>query len=244
MTAARNIVFFLVWMIVTQNTIGQVAIRSSVDRNDILIGEPITVTLDAYFPLGVAINWKLPDTIPHFDYLERGKADTVESVDGKKISQVLTITSFDSGKWELPPFQIVVNNQAYYSDSLMINVAFAAFDPAADYRDIKDIFDVAANNISSIPWIVGTATLICIALVIYLFWRKREKEVVVKQPAPLIGPYEEAMQALELLKMNGWPANGEVKNYYTRLNEILRKFIFRKLNISTQEKTNEELLQE
>ena len=244
MNASRNIVFFLVWMIVTQHAIGQVAIRSSVDRNNILIGEPITVTLDAYFPLGVNINWRLPDSIPHFDYLERGKPDTVESIDGKKISQVLTITSFDSGKWELPPFLISVNNQPYYSDSLMIDVAFASFDPAADYRDIKDIFDVAATNMSSIPWIVGIATVLCIGITIYLLWRKNKKVVVVKQPVPLLGPYDEAMQALDTLIINGWPANGDVKNYYTRLNEILRKFIFRKLNISTLEKTNEELLQE
>lgn len=244
MKAARYILFFLMLVTFAFVTTAQVAIRSNVDRNNILIGEPITVTLDGYFPLGVNINWKLPDTIPHFDYLELGKPDTVESIDGKKITQVLTITSFDSGQWELPPFVLVVNNQPYYSDSLMINVAFAAFDPSADYRDIKDIFDVAAPNVSSIPWIVGIATLLCIAIVAYLLWRKKRKIVHVQPRVPLTGPYEEAMKALDTLKVNGWPSNGEVKNYYTSLNEILRRFIFRKLNISTREKTNEELLQE
>src|SRR5688572_3934079 len=135
MKAFCYILFCMTMVLLTTCVVGQVAIRSSVDRNSIVIGEPITVRVDGYFPLGVNINWKLPDSIPHFDYLHLGKADTVESIDGKKISQVLKVTSFDSGLWELPPFAMVVNNQEYYSDSLMINVGFAAFDPAADYRD-------------------------------------------------------------------------------------------------------------
>ena len=244
MKAICNILFILTILMFTNNVGGQVAIRSSVDRNSILIGEPITVRVDGYFPLGVNINWKLPDSIPHFDYLEKGKPDTVESIDGKKLSQVIRVTSFDSGKWELPPFVMMVNNQPYYSDSLMINVAFAAFDPAADYRDIKDIFEVAAGNANLIPWIVGIATVICIAITAYLLWGRNKKQVIVRPPVPLAGPYEEAMQALEALKLQGWPANGELKLFYTRLNEILRRFIYRKLNISTVEKTNEDLLVE
>ncbi len=244
MKAFRYIFFFLLLVIVTINTVGQVAIRSAVDRNTILIGEPITVRLDAYFPLGVNINWKLPDSIPHFDYLNKGKPDTVESIDGKKISQVLTITSFDSGQWELPPFVMMVNNQPYYSDSLMINVAFIAFDPAADYRDIKDIFEVSGSNTAMIPWIVGIATALCISITTWLLWKKKNKPVKIQPPVPLSGAYEEAMQALEALRLQGWSSNGEIKMYYTRLNEILRRFIFRKLNISTAEKTNEDLLQE
>ena len=244
MKALRYIFFFWTLVIVSMDAGGQVAIRSSIDRNNILIGEPITVRLDAYYPLGVNIKWGLPDSIPHFDYLDKGKVDTVESIDGKKISQVLTITSFDSGQWELPPFVMMINNQPYYSDSLMVNVAFAAFDPAADYRDIKDIFEVAGNQTTLIPWIVGIATALCIAITTWLLWRKKKKPVNILPSVPLAGPYEEAMQALDALKLQGWSSSGEIKMFYTRLNEILRRFIFRKLNISTVEKTNEDLLQE
>jgi hypothetical protein len=244
MKAFRYIFIFLAPLMATTYTVGQVAIRSSVDRNTILIGEPITLRLDAYFPLGVNINWKLPDSIPHFDYLNRGRPDTVESIDGKKISQVLTLTSFDSGQWELPPFVMVVNNQPFYSDSLMINVAFIAFDPTADYRDIKDIFEVAGNHTAMLPWIVGIATALCIGITAYLLGRKKKRPVILPPSVPLAGPYEEAMQALEALRLEGWSSNGEIKVYYTQLNEILRRFIFRKLNISTAEKTNEDLLQE
>jgi len=55
-------------------------------------------------------------------------------------------------------------------------------------------------------------------------------------------PYEEALQALDELRRKGYAQNGQVKNYYTRMNDILRVFVLRKLKISSLEKTNEELI--
>jgi len=64
-------------------------------------------------------------------------------------------------------------------------------------------------------------------------------------PAPKLTPYEEAFQSLEELRKQGWVYNnGEVKTYYSRLNDILRVFILRKLKMATLEKTNEELVSE
>jgi hypothetical protein len=59
-----------------------------------------------------------------------------------------------------------------------------------------------------------------------------------------LSPYEEAMQALEALQKKKLPDSGEVKAYYTALNDILRVFVMRKLKVTTLEKTNEELIGE
>jgi hypothetical protein len=50
------------------------------------------------------------------------------------------------------------------------------------------------------------------------------------------------MQSLSELRKKGLPQNGQVKWYYTELNDILRVFVFRKLSIATMERTNEELI--
>ena len=50
------------------------------------------------------------------------------------------------------------------------------------------------------------------------------------------------MAALSELRKKGLPQNGQAKWYYTELNDILRVFVLRKLNIATMEKTNEELI--
>jgi hypothetical protein len=92
-----------------------------------------------------------------------------------------------------------------------------------------------------IPWILGIVTLLAVGVIVYLL-RKPNKPAPAPQPAqPKLGPYEEALQALEELRKQGFQ-NGEVKTYYSRLNDILRVFMFRKLQVATLEKTNEELI--
>ena len=45
-------------------------------------------------------------------YSTRAGTDTAQNIDGKKISQNFTITSFDSGQQYIPPFDIEVDQTA------------------------------------------------------------------------------------------------------------------------------------
>ena len=221
---------------------GQVLARVSVNRDQILIGEPIKLTFEVRIPLGQSYSWFNLDTIPHFDIIAKGKTDSTDGIDGKQFHQELTITSFDSGTVVLPPLILQVNGKPYATDSIPIEVSYAQLDISKDYRDIKEIEEVPKPEwMDWIPWVLGVFTLLAIVVIVYLL-RKPKKVAPVAQPAqPKLGPYEEALQALEELRKQGLQ-NGEVKTYYSRLNDILRVFMFRKMKVATLEKTNEELI--
>jgi hypothetical protein len=221
---------------------GQVVAKASVDRDQILIGEPIKLTFEVRIPLGQTLSWFNLDSIPHFEIIEKGKADTADNIDGKQLHQELIITSFDSGMVAIPPMIIKVGSKSYATDSIPVEVSYAQLDISKDYRDIKEIEEVPEPAwMAWIPWILGAATIIAIAIIVYLL-RKPKKAAPVPQPVqPKQSPYEEALLALEALRKQGLQ-NGEVKAYYSRLNDILRVFMFRKLKVATLEKTNEELI--
>jgi hypothetical protein len=224
---------------------GQVLVKASVDRDQILIGEPIKLTLEVHIPLGTSLTWFNLDTIPRFEIIEKGKPDTVDNIDGKQLQQVLTITSFDSGTVVIPAMMVKVANKPHATDSIPIDVAYAPLDISKDYRDIKEIEEVAKPGwMAWIPWIIGLATLIAVGVIVYLLRKPKKPAPAAQPPAPKLSPYEEALQALEELRKQGWASNGEVKTYYSRLNDILRVFIFRKLKIATLEKTNHELIEQ
>jgi BatD DUF11 like domain len=219
----------------------QVYVKASVDKNNIVIGQPIALTLEAYIPLGQKITWFPLDTIPHFEFLKKPLTDTVESIEGKKITQIITLTSFDSGQWEIPMLELKVSKQSYYTDTIMIDVGFTPFDREADYRDIKDILEVEHPGTKYIPWVIAAAILLSLGIIVYLL-RKRKPAITGKIPVPKLSPFDEAMRALAELRKKGLPQNGQVKWYYTELNDILRVFVSRQLNIATMERTNEELI--
>jgi hypothetical protein len=222
---------------------GQVLARASVNRDQILIGEPIKLTFEVRIPLGQSFTWFNLDSIPHFEIIEKGKTDTSNNTDGKQFHQELTITSFDSGMVAIAPMTIKVGDKIYATDSIPIEVSYAQQDLSKDYRDIKEIEEVPQPAwMAWIPWILGAATLLAIAVIVYLL-RKPKKQAPAPLPVqPKHSPYEEALLALEELRKQGFLQNGEVKTYYSRLNDILRVFMFRKMKVATLEKTNEELI--
>jgi hypothetical protein len=223
--------------------VGQVLARASVSRDQILIGEPIKLTFEVRIPMGQSLTWFNLDSIPHFEIMEKGKTDTADNIDGKQYHQELTITSFDSGTIAIPPLVLKVDGKSYATDSIPIEVSYAQLDISKDYRDIKEIEEVPKPAwMAWIPWIIGVFTVIAVGVIVYLL---RKPKKIVQAPAPVepkLSPYEEALQALEELRKQGFLQNGEVKTYYSRLNDILRVFMFRKMKVATLEKTNEELI--
>jgi hypothetical protein len=223
----------------------QVSVRSNISRDNILIGEPISLTVEAYTPLGADIAWFNSDTIPHFDVMSRSPVDTAQNIDGKKITQSFVITSFDSGQQFIPSFDIAVAGQHYYTDSIPINVAFAPFNPEEDYRDIKDIIDIQNPNVRYIPWLLTTLAVLSLAIVALTIYKRSfaPPRVEREEPTPVLSPIEEAMKALATLAQRHL-TNGEVKIYYSDMNDILRRYVARKFEISTFQRTNEELIVE
>lgn len=234
----------LLWIIAIISTLSlnaQVLVKASVDKDAILIGEPVKLLLDARMPLGSQVNWFRLDTIPNFEFLDKGKVDTIEGVDGKKVQQVITLTSYDSGYRVIPPLTLKIGNTVYATDSVGVTVNYTPYNPDADYRDIKEIEEVPNPKPGAIPWIIGAVTLIALAAIVWLLMAKKKKEVPVVVKAPELTPYDEAINALDALRLKGWPQPSESKLFYTQLNDVLRIFVMRKLKISSLEKTNDEL---
>ena len=80
----------------------QISVTATANRNQILIGEPVQFTLEAKLPLGMQMTWFPLDSIPHFEYIEKGKLDSAVTEDGKSFRQDVLITSFDSGTFVIP----------------------------------------------------------------------------------------------------------------------------------------------
>ena len=117
-------------------------------KKDILIGEQIKLRIKASLPLNAAgLNkWLIiPDSIPHFDIVETGKIDTVNTKDDyKTLEQTITFTSFDSGRWVFPALPVEFSGATGQSvkiektDSFFVNVSYSPPDSTNQLRDITN----------------------------------------------------------------------------------------------------------
>ena len=216
--------------------------KATVDKNRILIGEPIQLNLEARVAAGSAILWFSIDSIPHFEWVDKGSLDSASIGDQMIYHQKLLITSFDSGRVFIPGLMMEIGGKQIYTDSIPVEVSYSPFDPNKDYHDIKDIINVENPFVKYVIWGIAVISLLSIAAVIYFAGRHPDQVIRTKAPVVMLTPYEEARKALEELKKERLPEQGLVKLYYTRLNDILRIFVLHKLNMSSMEKTNEELI--
>lgn len=239
-----HILFVLAMMMVVPCAFAQdgFTTKASVDRNSILIGEPIQFSLEVHAPVGSGINWFPLDSIAHFEIIDKGTLDSVVSGDEKIFHQKLVITSFDSGSRYIPQLILEAGNRKLATDSIAVEVGYSAFDPKKDYHDIKDIINIENPYVKYLIWIISGISLVSLAALIYFLGRPVTITPAKAEILSILSPYDEAMKSLEELKKEKLPEQGQVKLYYTKLNDILRLFVLRKLQMSSLEKTNEELI--
>ncbi len=221
-----------------------VTVNASVDKSEVLIGQRIQLSFDVKISLGFNPSWFQLDSIPHFDIIEKGKIDSVITESDKSYHQNIIITSFDSGAHVIPRLPIIIDGKNFLTDSIPITVKFTPLDSKQDYHDIKDILDVQNPYSKYIVWAIVAVTLISIVLFIYFITRKQKEKTKGEdaQTVSRLTAYDEAIRSLEELNKQQLPEKGQVKLYYSRLNDILRLFVLRKLHIASMTKTNEELI--
>jgi LPXTG-motif cell wall-anchored protein len=208
-------------------------IRAMVDKQKIILGESFVLTIEIQLPAGTKNTFGKIDTIPHFEFVGEPILDSNTSGNLTSIRGLYTLTSFDSGHWVIPSFVLSRNIQ---SDTIPIDVVFTDFNPDQPYHDIKDIIEVKPKAQRQWWWFVIGGALLLGLLILYLI--RRKKTPLAPKPTRSIDPYEEALTELDQLNRN----KPEARQYYTRLVDIFRLYIFKRKNILSLQKTTEDLV--
>jgi len=225
-------------------------IKTSVDKNNILIGEQLQLKVEASFQPNIyQVNWlSVPDTMPHFEVIARSKIDSSFSSDNKLtgLSQIITLTSFDSGQWRIPSFPInfdplVDDTTLYlYTDTVSIGVYFLTSDTTNTLKDIKPIRLVPPAS-RLWYWVVGgVLVFLLIAILIWIIRvNRKNKKVPYKTVA---SAYDDAMSALGKLNEYDLTNAQQLKIYHSKLAEIFKLFFSYKQNVNRLSRTTDEVL--
>ena len=213
----------------------QTRVAAHADRDSILIGGQLKLFLEADIPETAPIRFFRLDTIPHFEFIEKQKIDTVNTNEGTVLKQTLLLTSFDSGSLVIPPF-VLDEETGIQTDSIPVEVSFSPFDTAQAYHDVKDIIHIEpVKEKPDWTWFI-IATVAVAALLFFLFFRKKKKPVVA--PVPDINIFEKTLQELETLKRTKPPA----REYYIRITDIFRTYLDKRFGVHSEQVTTGELL--
>ena len=213
-------------------------VNAEIDTTNIRIGEQ--------FNLKISVNEIKNVIIPKLELkglevVDTAKTDTLKSSLVKKY----TVTGFDSGSFYIPQQQIFVKNQAFLTDSLLVNVATIAIDTSKIKKfPIKSIKSepYVLDDFKDYIWIT-LVVLLLVGIFVYLLFFRKKKETVEEVVIPLKPAYEEAIEKLQQLDEKLLWQNNKIKEYYSELTEIVRNYIGRDIEIPTFEQTSNEIIE-
>jgi hypothetical protein len=228
----------------------EVTITSAPDTTAILIGDQIGFTVSAVIPAGtVAGISEAGDTLAgKIVILGKSPRDSVAGPNGKiVIFDRYLITAFDSGTYTIPPFYAEVASGdtllRYYSENSSLRVLRPDVTPP-DSTDV--IFDIIPPRRAPVtfaeivPWLVIAFVA---AVLLYLLARFLPRNPLRRFVRPLPPPEPAhiiALRELSALRSEELWQKGEVKKYYSRLSDILRRYIDNRYGIRSPELTTDE----
>ncbi len=221
------------------------SIQTSVDKKDILIGEQITYRMSVGLPSAeYLVDINVPDSIPHFDVVSKGTGNATDKQNNYTWEYKVVLTSFDSGSWSFPALSYRIRHlntvsQFLYTDSFNVNVGYMPIDKSGEARDIKSILEVSFFNWLWVYIGAGILVLLVAAFFMYRYFKNRKKPIPGKDS---ITAYSEAMEALEELRKANGQNTFTVKEYHTKLTDVLRIYYSRRIDRNFFNKTTGEIL--
>ena len=231
------------------------SVEAKADTNSILIGEQINIALQSNYRVDEGeINIIFPtlyDTINEFvEVVNKSVIDTLipnkEEPYAFTQQQTVTITSFDSGYYAIPPFRFVINNDTLETEPLIIEVLTMPVDTAQAIFDIKGVIDEPFSFTDWLKdnWWWMVAILVLIIGIVYLikFLKNRKPNEIVEEVVPEIPVHIIALEKLEKIRDEKLWQSGKVKLYHSHISEILREYIENRYQVNALEETTSEIL--
>ncbi len=177
-----------------------------------------------------------------FDTINSYPIDTTKIEDFFLFTKKYSLIPFEDGLQYIPSQPLIINGKLFNTDSIPIKVETVKVDTVQKkIYDIKPIIAVKKNNRDIFIKIgIGIGIIIGILLLIlvlkYIF---KNRKLSLKKKLP---PLEQAIEDLKKLESVSLNEQEELKDYYSRLTNIIRKYLEDEVNIPAMESTSKELL--
>jgi len=230
-----------------------IEVNSAVDTSRITIGDRITYTVSINHvdtmrveKPGEGVN------LGQFEIKDYKIYDPIREEGRVEEKFVYVISVFDTGTFVIPPFPVAYfptdslgDYKLIEASAITIYVESVIQDEARELRDVKPPIDIPYDYF--LLFSVLAAVILIGALVYFgyrLYQKRKETGYLIRPPEPPRPAHEIAFVALEELLKKDLVAQGLLKEFYSEISEIIRRYIEGRFFIPALEETSSEILRE
>lgn len=218
-------------------------VTSSIDSTSIKIGEQITYNIEVETDSTNLVVFPEGQTFTPMEMIESYAIDTIKNKDKFSLIKKYGLTQFDSGAYTIPRQKIIVGDKTFFTDSLKVEVNTIEVDTTKQgLYDIKPLIEVKKRGGNW--WKYLLLTLLIIGLIAAALWWFiwRRKPLSEEEKIALLPPYDRAKLALQKLDESHYLEHEQLKDYYSELTLIIRKYLDEKVYDHALESTTDELI--
>ena len=221
--------------------------RAWVDSSNYQLGDPITLHIELRHARGARVQPPVGDSLGRFTVL--GRMPVTPAGDSGSATG-LVLAYYDSGTVMIPPAEVPYSMpgdsaiRLALTNPVPVSVHLVAVDTSKDYRDLKPPMSLPITLAELARWALVVLALAAAGYLLYRWWKRRARKAV---PAPPPAPDRPAdvlaLEELAVLHEQRLWQQGRLKEYYSGVTEILRRYFERRFGVPALEETTGETLE-
>jgi len=230
-----------------------VSVAVSVDKNEITVGDIITLTVTVRYPAGVEVDIpslgeKLGEFLIRDISLPKPRAEKDTTV--RDVHYI--ITTYILGDINVPPVEVAYSykddagkeiEKKIKTDTVTIHVKRVAPKDATDIRDIKGPVGLPVDWRPYLLWGGSALAAVAIVVLIILYLKKfRPAALERARLAPPMPPHKRALEELDRIEAMGLVEEGRFDLYYDLVTDALRRYVGARYNFNAIDMTTEEVV--
>lgn len=267
--AGGAIVFVLMLWMPAYARAQRASAHVTVMPTEIRIGEQALINLKVITPKEKTIHFPVyeQEIVPGIEVITMLPPDTTIENNVMTLEFKYVITSFDSTLYHVPYIPIYDGTDTIFSNSFGLKVTSPDLSDSTlayleriqrgetdsiDFEQLQ-LYDIKEVRKAPFVWtdylwvlwiVLGVMLLLAlIGFVIFMILKKKKKGYIFKPPV-VLPAHARALAELEKLRSEKIWQQGRVKEFYTRLTDILRGYIYERKGINAMEMTSGEILNE
>jgi hypothetical protein len=217
-----------------------------VDSARYIVGDPIHVHLSVRTPAGTTVHPLIGDSLGGFTILER---PALRRANDSISDGMLVVAKYDSGDAVVGPLSFallrdgVADSTIITSNPVSLTVSTVQVDTTKEIRELKPVVDIPLTWQEILLYAGIAVVAAAVAFLAWRFWKKRKaRRGAVEEAKPSRPAHVIAFEQLARLKDKKLWQQGQVKEFYSEVTEIFRRYLENRYAMMAMEETTDEIM--